>query len=687
MDYPNATAGGAAQRPFGVKFYRYKNLVKKNWWVLAIMASLGLAYEGWVLYSTPVQFEASQKLTIRDSTSDPGDRLKVDQQPEQFTTTNLALMRSDDVAARVQRRLALEYPELAGQRVDLSSSVIPRSYIFTVTARSANRGIAQKFAELSTEEFIAGRVEQAMKAKYGVSGDLQEMVTKADAEVAAARAKRDKYVAENKFWKEQKDESARYLNQLTTEKQGLEMQLKRLESFSPEQSLYFSGASAGAQTPSSAAGGGDASMGQGLYDIYTQRKQDLAQLDARIRERSTVWKEKHPKMKSMLGERKQLMDAIEALMKQQAENVAQQKNSIRTAITTLDSTIAEQNKKSAEASEKDAEFQTLEAKVKEKEGVLAQAQERAQNVALMAGKNDIFVKLGRPTEEMEVPKGVAKHLLIGLIGGLVLGSAILMFRDKADDRLTSSSEMMEQFNEPILGQIPDVMAQKGNLLPLLQPEDERYSFAEAFRSLRSSLIFMPNQQALQTLLVTSAIPNEGKSTITANLGITMAAAGAKIVLVDADLRRGDLASLFDADGRTGLSNVLRGEVTWRDAVQTTKYENLTLLPRGPVTNQSSELLLLPSLEALLDQLRGEFDLVLFNTAPILATDDTPSLAPHFDGTLMVIRAQFTSARLTHNALNALYQRQVNVLGLILNCVDTEMPDYYYYQYSNYYATK
>ena len=77
--------------------------------------------------------------------------------------------------------------------------------------------------------------------------------------------------------------------------------------------------------------------------------------------------------------------------------------------------------------------------------------------------------------------------------------------------------------------------------------------------------------------------------------------------------------------------------------------------------------------------------MIFNTAPILATDDTPTLSPHFDGTLMVIRAQFTSARLTKNALNALYQRQVNVLGLILNCVDTEMPDYYYYRYPKYYA--
>jgi Mrp family chromosome partitioning ATPase len=117
----------------------------------------------------------------------------------------------------------------------------------------------------------------------------------------------------------------------------------------------------------------------------------------------------------------------------------------------------------------------------------------------------------------------------------------------------------------------------------------------------------------------------------------------------------------------------------------TKYPTLSIITRGPVTNQSGELLLKPAMVSLLKELKESYDLAIFNTAPILATDDTPSLAPHFDGALMVVRAQFTSARMTRNALDALYQRQVNVLGLILNSVDAEMPDYHYYKYPKYYA--
>jgi capsular exopolysaccharide synthesis family protein len=285
-----------------------------------------------------------------------------------------------------------------------------------------------------------------------------------------------------------------------------------------------------------------------------------------------------------------------------------------------------------------------------------------------------------------VPAGTLKRMLLGLVGGLVVGGGILLLLDRADDRLTSSTEMLEHFSEPILGQIPNASESRGETgLPLLEAEDERYSYAEAFRSLRSSLIFMPNQVDLKSILITSAIPNEGKSTIASNLAITMAAAGARVLLVDADLRRGDLAELFDTDGHIGLSSILRGEVNWKEAVQMTKYPTVSLIARGPVTNLSGELLLKPHVPALLEEFKKGYDLTIFNTAPILAADDTPTLAPNFDGVLMVVRAQFTSARLSVSALNSLYQRQVNVLGLILNCVDTEMPDYYYYRYPKYYA--
>jgi capsular exopolysaccharide synthesis family protein len=282
--------------------------------------------------------------------------------------------------------------------------------------------------------------------------------------------------------------------------------------------------------------------------------------------------------------------------------------------------------------------------------------------------------------------GMTKHLIAGLLGGLLFGGAILFFIDRADDRMASSLELIEHFSEPILAQIPNVSESRTETgLPLMRSEDERFSYAEAFRSLRSSLLFMPHQTEFKAVAITSAISNEGKSTIASNLGITMAASGARVLLVDAALRRGGLAALFGTDDRPGLTNILREELIWESTVQKTAYETLWLIPRGPVTDQSDDLLLRPILQTLLEKLKADYDLVIFNTAPVLSADDTPTLARHFDGTLMVVRAHFTSARLVKNALKALYQRKVTVLGLILNRVDIEAPEYYYYRDRKHYG--
>jgi len=409
-------------------------------------------------------------------------------------------------------------------------------------------------------------------------------------------------------------------------------------------------------------------------------------VQSRIEERSSVWKPKHPKLQALEREAAGLRSKLTWIKNQATEMMGSRSASIASELKSLDVSIASWTEKVREAADKDGNFKILEENVKRLQGQEDKLLESLRTIQLGGENNDVLKVTQKATPATPVPKGTIKNLLVGLFGGLFVGGLALFLLDRSDDRLNSSTEILEHFSEPILGQIPNVSDSRvASGLPLLQPEDERYSYAEAFRSLRSSLIFMPNQSELKTLLITSAIPNEGKSTVASNLAVTMAAAGAKVILIDADLRRGDIAPLFGLDDELGLSNVLRGEMDWKRGTQTTQYPTLSVMPRGPVTNQSAELLLRPVVESMLEEMKAEFDLVIVNTAPILATDDTPTVAPHFDGVLMVMRAQFTSARLTQNSLEALYQRQVNVLGLILNCVDTEMPDYYYYRYPKYYA--
>ena len=163
------------------------------------------------------------------------------------------------------------------------------------------------------------------------------------------------------------------------------------------------------------------------------------------------------------------------------------------------------------------------------------------------------------TEPMSVRPGLLKSLLIGLGCGAIAGLGILILLDRIDDRMASFGEFQHQFTENVLGQIPKEKT-KGRVT-LLQPDDARHIFAESYRNIRSSLFFMPyDGPRPKTLLITSAVPNEGKSTISANLAITMALSGARTLLIDGDLRRGALREAFDVSSRIGFSEVLKQEV-------------------------------------------------------------------------------------------------------------------------------
>jgi len=286
---------------------------------------------------------------------------------------------------------------------------------------------------------------------------------------------------------------------------------------------------------------------------------------------------------------------------------------------------------------------------------------------------------------ISVRPGLFKSLLIGLGCGAVAGIGILLLLDRIDDRMASFGEFQHQFSENVLGQIPKEKT-KGRVT-LLQPDDARHVFAESYRNVRSSIFFMPYEGPRpKTLLITSSVPNEGKSTVASNLAITMALSGARTLLIDGDLRRGALRESFGVSSKIGFSEVLKQEVNWQEVVVPTSYPNLFLMPRGKTLGQPSEHLLRETTDVLLREVYNHYDYIIIDSSPVLAADDSTSLAPKIDATLFVVRLSYTSARLTRKSLELLYNRQVNVPGVILNYVDTSLPEYYYYQYSEYYNT-
>jgi capsular exopolysaccharide synthesis family protein len=166
----------------------------------------------------------------------------------------------------------------------------------------------------------------------------------------------------------------------------------------------------------------------------------------------------------------------------------------------------------------------------------------------------------------------------------------------------------------------------------------------------------------------------------------MALGGSKVLLIDADLRKGHIHERLKLPGKPGLNELLQQVQDSASFIQSTDLENLKFLPRGSISRNPGDLFLDSTFDQLLDQLRAQYDYVIVDSSPVFAADDASTLAPKMDGTLFIVRSRFSNTRVVREALDLLFQRQARVLGLVLNRSDATARSYYAYKYAEYYTT-
>jgi capsular exopolysaccharide synthesis family protein len=200
---------------------------------------------------------------------------------------------------------------------------------------------------------------------------------------------------------------------------------------------------------------------------------------------------------------------------------------------------------------------------------------------------------------------------------------------------------------------------------LITLRDPGSAAAEAYRTLRTNLLFSSLDKPLHTLLITSSAPGEGKSTSLANLAVTMAEAEQSVLAVDCDLRRPSLHTLFGLPNEQGLTSaILQGEGGL--PIQATSVPGLRLLTSGPLPPRPADLLGSKRMGALIERLRGEADIVLFDTPPVVAVTDAAVLAPRVDGVLLVLHAGHTRRDRAREARHILEKVKANIVGVVLN---------------------
>lgn len=202
--------------------------------------------------------------------------------------------------------------------------------------------------------------------------------------------------------------------------------------------------------------------------------------------------------------------------------------------------------------------------------------------------------------------------------------------------------------------------------------------SEQYRTIRTNIQFSSVDQELKSILVTSSGPGEGKSMTTANLATVYAQQGKRVLLVDADLRKPTVHYTFRLDNLKGLSNVLIGEEGLENVINRSHVENLFVISSGPIPPNPSELLGSKKMNAFINEATSVFDMIIFDTPPVLAVTDAQLLANYVDGSILVVRSKDTEYEAAIRAKEALEPAKAKLLGAVLNDRDKKAIDYYYY---------
>ena len=283
---------------------------------------------------------------------------------------------------------------------------------------------------------------------------------------------------------------------------------------------------------------------------------------------------------------------------------------------------------------------------------------------------------GEPTSP-----NVKRNLLLGLLAGLVIGIGIAFGRHALDTRVRSEADLRAISDRPLLAAVPMDKGTKQKPLTLIT--DPHGMHAESIRRLRTNLLFVDVTTRKHSFVVTSAMPGEGKTTTVVNLAIALADTGARVLLVDGDLRNPSVAKSMGLEGGVGLTTILIGAAQPDDVVQQWRDSSLCVLPAGQIPPNPSEILGSEPMATLFDHLTKEFDYVLVDSPPVLPVIDAVVINKLVGGLLFVVAADRTRKRDLSSAIKALTTVDATPAGFALNMVSTGGSDPYRYGYYRY----
>ncbi len=711
-------------------------LVKRKWTILACLVTIFSLVAIASLKMTPV-YEASGSIAINKADSglvnfNNSPTFNVDYYDPTEMETEVKILQSDLLALQVMKELALDRrPDFGGRTAALPSSLdlapdplqadtgrttsllssfrgnlkvalAPNTHIIEVHYRSPDKDLAATVVNTLmttyTENNFKSRFDSTMQASDWLSKQLVDLQMK----VETSQEKLVHYQKEHEILgiDEKQNITTAKLDELNKALTSAESE--RMD----KESVYRLVQAGDTETIASAASALDAAGAgtQGaLLDGLRSKEADLKIQSAEL---STQFGPSYPKLAQLNNQIKEV-DAqilsetrkVGGKIKGQYLAALQRENMLHDA---LEKQKQEANKLNESAIEYSLLKRDLDTNRQLYEGLLQKLKEAGVSAGLRSNNFRIVDVARVPTGPIEpnIPRNLSFAFMLGLTSGV--GLAFLLEGLDNTVRTTEQAQMISGL--PPLGMIPLgsrtareganskrlIIASSKEAVELITQVRPQSQMAESYRALRTSLLLSNLGAPPKVIMVTSALPQEGKTTTSINCAVVLAQKGIRVLLIDADLRRPSIHKTLGMGPRSGLSNVLTGSATLESAITRSPIlPNLDVLPAGTPPPNPAELLASTNMRDVLEQLRGHYDHVVVDTPPTLSVTDAVVLSPRADAIVLVIRSGQTTKQALRRARDILMQVNAKVSGVLLNAVDLSSPDYYYYyeyqgKYSRYY---
>jgi len=411
-----------------------------------------------------------------------------------------------------------------------------------------------------------------------------------------------------------------------------------------------------------------------------QQKTELASLQRQRAQLAEKLGERHPEMLRIQSAIQASQMKLEGEIAKVVQGVRTEYQAARAQEQSLASALDAQKGEALLMNRKAIDYGVLERDVESSKQIYQSLLQRAKETGVSGALKTSNIRVVDAADVSNEPVSPRRmlNLLIGLLGGALCGIGVAFFFEYMDDRIKSPEELESQLGLPSVGLIPRLTG-KAASEPLIN-NGVPANFSEAFRGLRTNVMFSFAEQGARSIVVTSTGPGEGKTTVACNLAMGMAMAGQRVLLIDADMRRPRVHEALKVQREPGLSNLLVGAAKANEVMRTTTVPNLYVLPAGTTPPNPAELLGSKRFADLLQSLRDHFDLVVIDTPPVMAVTDAAVIGYRATGVLFVAAADVTNRHAAQTALDQLEHARVRFLGAVLNRVDLEGNPYYYAKY-------